>query len=277
MPETFGIIYRLSDPRFPNVPRYFGQTTKTLKVRLSAHISEAGRGSRTHVGRWISVLLREGLSPLIHQVSAATSKDELDAQERSAIATGRASGLRLCNITDGGEGHPGPFSPEHRIALSRSHAGKKQSEEQVERRRRAQTGAKRTGIALDNIRAALARPEYRARLSSAQAAAWSEPRKRELRIYGMTIAQNRESVKVKKAAGTAASWANPDVRAQRIASIKDAWRRRREAGLRVTLSDQERTRRSEAARMAWADPDSKQKRLAARQVTYAKQKESING
>lgn len=260
MADVFGQIYSLSDPRAPEVPRYFGQTTQGLKRRFYGHVNEARRRSRRHVSRWVADLLREGLVPLIHLVSTAQTAEELDTHERAAITAGRAAGFSLCNITDGGEGKSGwvtsgetrakmrqsalgrkpapewfvkmrgrKLSNEHRAKLVASHLGKKLSTDHVEKRRIAQAGLRRTGVALEKLLSARRRPDVRERMTAGQVLAWTDSGIRARRIVGMTLAQNRPDVKARKSSGAKASWNDPEVRARRTAALVAAWVRRREA------------------------------------------------
>lgn len=168
---TGGCIYALSDPRTPGEIRYFGKTTQPIGRRLAEHIGVA-RIRNTHRDAWIRTLLAAGLRPMITILETGLmSKDALDSAERAWIARGRADGLRLCNLTGGGDGlwHP---SPEVRARIAAAHKGRKASEETRMRISVAHRGLVRTAEHCANLaRVALGRrhtPETCRRISEVQ-------------------------------------------------------------------------------------------------------------
>jgi hypothetical protein len=71
-------LYATDDRR----PRYIGQTTKAIEVRLAQHIAEARRGSATAVGTWIRVRLEAGFQIRAHILQAAVAPGDLSLFER---------------------------------------------------------------------------------------------------------------------------------------------------------------------------------------------------
>lgn len=113
-------IYALIDPRTDEV-RYVGWTFRVEK-RLIEHISKARRGAPAYVSRWIRQLLSLDLKPLIRVVEASTG--DWQEAERRWIAYYRAAGVRLTNLSDGGEGTPGvPMSESAKRKLSEARRG----------------------------------------------------------------------------------------------------------------------------------------------------------
>ena len=119
MSQTF--LYTLSDPRDGAI-RYVGITSQP-EYREKRH-----RKSFTddHRGHWVAQLHRENLAP-IFQVRT-TFKDPAFAAdtERRLIGLLRASGYRLVNGTDGGDGYPGATkNVEVRAKISKTLKGRK--------------------------------------------------------------------------------------------------------------------------------------------------------
>lgn len=123
-------IYALCDPVSSEI-RYIGKTTQPPTSRLSAHMQKS-RTRKAHVSHWIRSL--NGQRPVL-RILALVETGMAAETERKAIARFRASGCRLTNLTEGGEGslgyrvfgrHP-PL--EVRAKMSASQKGKKHSPE----------------------------------------------------------------------------------------------------------------------------------------------------
>ncbi len=63
--ELTGMIYSLSDPRNPGVPKYIGQTKRTLKRRLSSHRHWVKTFPDHPLSSWFSSVLKDGFTPMI--------------------------------------------------------------------------------------------------------------------------------------------------------------------------------------------------------------------
>lgn len=118
-------VYALVDPATPSEVRYIGYTRQVLGRRLSRHLRSNGR---THKDNWIRSLLSAGRRPTITELASGATMSEALELERHYIALYRASGARLTNATEGGEGHLG-YSPsaETREKLRRSSTGRRHS------------------------------------------------------------------------------------------------------------------------------------------------------
>jgi hypothetical protein len=91
-------------------------TVHPLKVRLRGHLRDSRR-ERTHRARWINALSSRGLKPVMVELEEVATEDRA-AAERKWIAHYRATGARLVNATDGGEGTLGHRkTPEQRRML----------------------------------------------------------------------------------------------------------------------------------------------------------------
>lgn len=103
-------IYVLKDPRFDTI-RYVGKTIKSLEHRLNQHISDSIRKPQRHVARWINSLIRLNLTPTIIKIECCTWKE---SQEREIfyIHLLKSQGVRLTNLTSGGEGTLGRITLE---------------------------------------------------------------------------------------------------------------------------------------------------------------------
>lgn len=149
-------VYALVDPRTDTI-RYIGQTINGMD-RATAHWRR--KTIREHndlCHAWVRKLLSLQLVPEV-VILEECSEDDLNLNEMFWIASIRASGGQLLNMTDGGEGthgfrwsdkekkrigsqHRGKLiSEEHRAAVSKAFKGKKLSAEH-----RAKIGAAHKG------------------------------------------------------------------------------------------------------------------------------------
>lgn len=128
------VVYALVD-EFGS-PRYVGQTSKSLHLRLSQHHSFARNGTRA-LDSWLRACPDATIVPL------EVDPPDVDAAERRWIAQMRLSpALSLLNLHDGGRRAPSglvhtdevrarisaarkgkPLSPDHRAKLSAAHTG----------------------------------------------------------------------------------------------------------------------------------------------------------
>lgn len=98
-------VYTLADPDTDSV-RYVGITTMKLNRRLTQHISEARRETRswhTYKNRWVRQVLDSGKRPLIGAVFEGAGPGWQKA-EQEWIRQYEANGCRLTNGTEGGAG-----------------------------------------------------------------------------------------------------------------------------------------------------------------------------
>lgn len=165
-------IYGLTDPR-TGALRYIGQT-KHLRKRYSRHLNLHAE-DRTHRACWVRGLLSSGLRPELDTLEVVDDAVASDV-ERFWIASLRAAGADLVNLTGGGEGgatrrgyatpadvrskisraHVGiRHTAETRALLSQQRRGKKQRPETVARRAAALRGRKMPQETRRKISAAL--------------------------------------------------------------------------------------------------------------------------
>lgn len=101
IPEGWGRIYAMADPRNPRLPVYVGLTTTELRRRLWSHYSEARK--KKHENRPVSIWLRkmksEGIRPVIYTLEVAP-KESLLSRENYWIVFFRPLGT-LLNAHDG--------------------------------------------------------------------------------------------------------------------------------------------------------------------------------
>lgn len=152
-------IYGLVDPR-SGCLRYVGQT-KNLKERFWGHTGMASV-SRHRCAAWIRGLRKLGLKPVLEVLEEVSTEQANDA-ERFWIASLRAAGASLLNMTDGGDGSPGVARPDVTVRFK----GIPKSEATKERMRAAKTADLRASVA--SFHAGRARPaETKARMSEWQ-------------------------------------------------------------------------------------------------------------
>ena len=96
-------IYALCEPDTGEI-RYFGKTSQPIKNRLSRHLRCA---DVTHNACWIKGLKIQGKLPVCQVLMSGLTQSEASEEEIALIAWGRRKGLRLTNLTEGGEGSVG--------------------------------------------------------------------------------------------------------------------------------------------------------------------------
>src|SRR3954470_10764603 len=93
-------IYGLSSSRNGEL-RYIGQTTQAVAARLRQHRSDASRRHATPVQKWIA---KEVAGGFVIELTVLQECAVLHVDEIAWIAKHKASGTRLLNLTEGGEG-----------------------------------------------------------------------------------------------------------------------------------------------------------------------------
>lgn len=146
-----GTIYYLTDQN--NIPKYVGQTTKKLNIRLAQHLVDKNNKYKT---KWISDIGKENIK--IIKIEECDI-ELLDEKERYWIDVFTFLNYELTNCTNGGvlgytysdeikqkisSSEKGKIvSEETKKKLSESHRGKKQSIESIKKRSESNRGKKR--------------------------------------------------------------------------------------------------------------------------------------
>lgn len=122
------VIYTISDPRDFAV-RYVGFTSRPMKIRKSAHMSNARAGNNSPVYRWIRKLMASGLSPIFTVIESGIG-DSWVEREMYWIAYYRSVDRRkMLNCSDGGEGTIGvKLTADQRDRISKSLSGRRLSD-----------------------------------------------------------------------------------------------------------------------------------------------------
>lgn len=94
-------IYGLFDPRNYRL-KYIGQAVSP-KNRLARHILHARKGVRSYKDNWIRGLLKHGLEPSL-EILEECIKDNCNDIEKVWIKDCKAIGIKLTNMTKGGNG-----------------------------------------------------------------------------------------------------------------------------------------------------------------------------
>lgn len=111
------VIYGLADPRNGQL-RYVGKSTTGASQRLASHLCPSSLRDQTKKNGWLKGLLKKGLKPEVFVIEVCPDKDTLNEAERHQIASLRAIGCDLANMTPGGDGKGRPCPPELRARLS---------------------------------------------------------------------------------------------------------------------------------------------------------------
>lgn len=138
--ERIWHIYTLSDPR-DNQVRYVGWSFNP-RQRLHAHVSRARHGG-SYKYHWIAQLLALSRLPVLEIVESGNG--DWQEAERRWIATLKAAGSPLTNLTAGGDGTPGYFpSLATRAKMAAAQRGRTQTPESIAKTRAAQVGRKQS-------------------------------------------------------------------------------------------------------------------------------------
>ena len=115
-------IYCLIDPR-NNEVLYIGFTGQTLEKRLHEHMN---CDCRYYKGKWLTILKKENLSPIIISIDNADNLKEIKEKEVYYIDLYKKQGASLTNLTGGGDGgYKVEWSEERRKKYSESRLGEK--------------------------------------------------------------------------------------------------------------------------------------------------------
>lgn len=113
-------IYALQDEN--GKIRYIGKTGINLSRRFGQHLSEARHGRLNHRCNWIRSLLARGIVPAIIEIGECEGNG--CKEEIAWIKYFKEEGVRLANMTDGGEGLVGiVLTKEAIIKRSMAHKG----------------------------------------------------------------------------------------------------------------------------------------------------------
>lgn len=97
------LIYGLIDPR-TNELKYIGKSTSGLERPKAHNKANLLRKYKSKKNSWILSLKSTGLKPIIEVIEEFDSESPLNDAERFWIASIKATGADLLNMTDGGDG-----------------------------------------------------------------------------------------------------------------------------------------------------------------------------
>lgn len=110
-----------------------------------------GYRSKSKSGRskhWLNIVNKHGYT--IEYVKTELTEDESFSLEIETIAQLRLSGIKLCNLSNGGDGPSGHImSDEQKRILSKIHTGRKQTDEHAQKSRTAKIGKKQPRDAVE--------------------------------------------------------------------------------------------------------------------------------
>lgn len=139
-----------------SIVRPIGCYVYTHRKATTGDVFYVGKGTRERAwdkyGRselWHRVVRKHGLIVTV-EIDGLSDADAFK-KEIDLISSLRAEGIRLVNLTDGGEGGSNP-SKETREKMGRGTRGKKMSKEQIEKIRASNLGKKRSDETREKIR-----------------------------------------------------------------------------------------------------------------------------
>lgn len=161
MSEKTWVVYTLADSASPEDVRYVGITANPQR-RLRDHKRVA---LKTHKGRWVASVLRDGRDIVMAHVFHCPSQYEANEKEVELIAQHRSAGARLTNSTKGGEGVVG--KTQEVLDKMSAKAKERMTPEVVETLQAALRRPEVIARKIDGIRAAMT-PDVRRRIGDAQ-------------------------------------------------------------------------------------------------------------
>lgn len=121
---------------------YVGRTNRSIKIRLSEHISSSKKGGKTYLNK---AMRKYGYQNFKLEILEECDESEVSEREMYWIEHLSTKVPNGYNLTDGGEGTIGMvFSDEYKKKLSLAHQGKKLSKEHRQKLSLVQTGKKRS-------------------------------------------------------------------------------------------------------------------------------------
>jgi hypothetical protein len=179
-PQTLVSIYALRDPRKPDEIRYVGKAKDPID-RFRRHVKHNDK--ERYKCRWIKTLLDVGVMPEL-VILQIVEEGEWVVAEQQWIAHYRNLGMKLTNLTEGGDGIP--FTPEIRKKISQTKLGTKASDITKAKMSAVRLGKKQTPEHRANIgkglKGRVPTQIHRERLSQASKAWWA--RKRQEAAHG---------------------------------------------------------------------------------------------
>ncbi len=223
--------------------RYVGKSDNPLD-RLEQHIHSALHNDmKMPVYDWIRKLDKQGVRPQM-RVLCRVPMESWQKEERRMIATLRAEGHDLLNVTDGGDGWSSEemkrmwadkeFRKKQSAAMNRpevkaamSAAQKRRYKDPAERAKKSAAQKRRYKDPAERAKtsattsAAMQRPEVKAKLSAPRPKMSAAHKRPEVKAKlsaprpKQSAAMNRPEVKAQHSAGMKRTWADPHYRAKR--------------------------------------------------------------
>ena len=199
-------IYALRDNHWI---KYVGKTVQPLEVRLAQHLKASRDGDDSHRGNGIRKMLGEGRLPTITLITIANGNG--DKEEIAWIAYFRSHGIKLWNMTDGGDGcirigHEVSTETRNKIrkTLQEYYKDPKVREKAgVAHKKRCENPAVREKIRIANLKR-FADPKEREKISIAKRKQFLDPKAREkdrigqIKRFQDTKERDKISVALKK-------------------------------------------------------------------------------
>ena len=95
-------IYTLVDP-ITNEVRYVGRSVNPKK-RYHRHLSESRYGTRSHKKAWVRSLIQQDQKPILEIIETVPPDLPWQPREQYWIRHYRSKGIKLTNMSDGGDG-----------------------------------------------------------------------------------------------------------------------------------------------------------------------------
>lgn len=232
-------LYKLT---FSSGKCYIGQTTRTLKIRISQHRQSAMRGESQLP---VHCAWRKYGEPDIEVIGEHGSDEELHQAEILAITEHCSLAPSGYNVSFGGDTAPSK-SPSVAAKIAEKAKGRKHSDE--------------TKVVLsDSLKGRWKNDDYREKVSAGLKATWTEDRREATSDRAKALWDRRRSE----------GWEMPDAQKEKLSkrTFSDETKRKMsesaKARKREPVSDETRRKMSENAKRQWADKEHSERRVVA--------------
>jgi hypothetical protein len=236
------LIYCLKEPDTGEI-RYFGKTCRDIAERFSKHLSAK---PNWHVSRWIHKLKQENKLPICEVLISGLTGQESCEEEIALIAWGRKKGLRLTNLTDGGEGRLGfKVSDETKKKISRGHIGRHVTAETKQKLREINLGKRLSEETKEKITLSVPRGEDHWTFGKSRNSETCD--KISKALMGHKQSQEQIEKRKKSLPKGESHWTN------RVGISEESLEKMRAAKIGKSLSDSARAKLSEFWKKKWAE------------------------
>ncbi len=230
-------LYKLM---FASGKSYIGQTTRVLRIRITAHRQSAKRGSMLPVHcAW-----RKHGDPEVIVIGQYQTHDELHAAEKAAIIAVNALVPHGYNVSIGGDTAPSK-NPEVAAKISAKAKGRKILD---------------VSAWVESSKEKWKDPEYRKKVSDGLKSAWTQQKREERGVVSKAAWEQRKANGYVVSESTRKKLASYERTTETRAKMSESAKTRK----RAPRSEETKRKIAEKTRLTWQDPILREKLLTAK-------------